>query len=259
MSLIEGRVSGICFILIMILSVAYAISAGKKGLTKVKAPAGLTAMSDAVAQAVEKGRPIHYAPGGAALVGRDSVQVLAGLTLMGYAANLAAKQGARMVVSLRYPELVPLSQDIVRREYSAEDRLDLYSDDDSVRYLSTQQFAFASGIMGAMHREKVAANFMMGPFTAETLVIAEAGTQIGAVQIGGMSTLGNIPFMIAACDYVLIGEEFFTAAAIVGGDSAQLASIRGQDLLKGLIGLIVVAGIILKAVGSFDLKALLLK
>ncbi len=259
--LYEGRTAGIILIFAAIGSVAYAITRAKAtGKTfAIKAPAGLGAIEEALGRAAEMGKPVHFAPGGRALVGRDSVQVFAGLTLLRYACSKAADLSVKMFCSLRYPELIPLCQDIMREEYVKAGTEHLFKDDENVRYHSTAQMAFASGIMGLMHREKVAANFMLGPFTSETLVIAEAGAQAGAIQIGGMAALGNIPFLIATCDYVLIGEELFTAAAIADGNTPQLASIRGQDLLKLVILGFVGLGIVLKLAGIADLAEIMTK
>ena len=37
--------------------------------------------------------------------------------------------------------------------------------------------------MGIMNRRRVAANLMMGAFWAESLLFAEAGAQVGAIQV----------------------------------------------------------------------------
>ena len=51
-----------------------------------------------------------------------------------------------------------------------------------------------------------------------------------------------MPFFVAACDYTLIGEEFYAASAYLSESPAELGSLKGQDLAKvlafhGLIGL----------------------
>jgi hypothetical protein len=46
---------------------------------------------------------------------------------------------------------------------------------------------------------------------------------------------------VAACDYTLIGEEFFAASAYLSGEPDQLGSLKGQDVGK----MIVAAGIII--------------
>jgi len=89
-------------------------------------------------------------------------------------------------------------------------------------------------------REKPAACFYMGAFFAESLILAETGNSIGAIQIAGTAMPAQLPFFVAACDYTLIGEEFFAASAYLTGSPEELGSLKGQDVGK----LIVAAGLI---------------
>ena len=82
-----------------------------------------------------------------------------------------------------------------------------------VYFLADSQFAYAAGINGYMLREKPAACFYQGKFYAESLLLAETGNSIGAIQIAGTGSSSQIPFFVTACDYTLIGEEFLTASA----------------------------------------------
>ena len=40
------------------------------------------------------------------------------------------------------------------------------------------------------------------------------------------------PFFVTACDYVLIGEEFYAASAYLSGSPEMIGSIKGQDYVK---------------------------
>ena len=79
-----------------------------------------------------------------------------------------------------------------------------------------------------------------GSFFAESLILAEMGNSVGAIQIAGTAQVSQLPFFVAACDYTLIGEEFFAASAYLSGEPEQLGSLKGQDVGK----LIVAAGIL---------------
>jgi len=65
--------------------------------------------------------------------------------------------------------------------------------------------------------------------------LAETGNSIGAIQIAGTGSPSQIPFFVTACDYTLIGEEFFTASAYLSKKPELLGSIKGQDIVKGLV------------------------
>jgi len=59
----------------------------------------------------------------------------------------------------------------------------------------------------------------------------------------------QLPFFVAACDYTLIGEELYTAGAVLSKDPIQLGSLKGQDLGKVVFILIVVLGVLLATFG----------
>ena len=137
--------------------------------------------------------------------------------------------------------MMPVTEEAIRDAYSAAGRPDQFNSDD-VRFLSNQQFAFAASVAGVMWREKVAASFLFGSYFAEAMIFAETGQQLGAIQVAGTPTTTQIPFFIAACDYVIIGDEFYAASAYLSREPTALGSLVGQDVVKGLLLAIVVFG-----------------
>ena len=131
-------------------------------------------------------------------------------------------------------------REIARESYTMEGRPDLFQDD-MVHYLTDDQFAYAAGVNGIMVREKPAACLYMGKFYAESLILAETGNSIGAIQIAGTASQAQIPFFVTACDYTLIGEEFFAASAYLSQKPELLGGLKGQDMLKAFV----TAGILL--------------
>ena len=121
-----------------------------------------------------------------------------------------------------------------------------------VHYLTDDQFAYAAGVNGIMVREKPAACFYLGKFYAESLILAETGNSIGAIQIAGTGSPSQIPFFVTACDYTLIGEEFFTASAYLSDNSELLGSIKGQDIVKGMVMLSMVLTVVLHGMYQFS-------
>jgi hypothetical protein len=101
-----------------------------------------------------------------------------------------------------------------------------------------------------MVREKPAACFYMGTFFAESLILAETGNSIGAIQVAGTAMPAQLPFFVAACDYTLIGEEFFAASAYLSGEPDQLGSLKGQDLGKVIVALGLLVGVLGATVAS---------
>jgi hypothetical protein len=101
-----------------------------------------------------------------------------------------------------------------------------------------------------MYRERVAANFMYGYFYAESLIFAETGQSIGAVQIAGTSALLQIPFFVVTCDYTIIGDEFYAGGAYISREPSQVGSLVGQDIAKMFIVVLVVWGVLLGTIAA---------
>ena len=142
-----------------------------------------------------------------------------------------------------------IEQELVKQAYTRAGRPENYKED-CVYYLSDNQFAYASAVSGIMVREKPAANFLLGNYAAESLIIAEAGASTGAIQIAGTAAISQIPFFIVACDYTLIGEELFAAGAYVSREPLLLGSLKGQDIAKLVIILIMIIAIILGTIAA---------
>jgi hypothetical protein len=87
--------------------------------------------------------------------------------------------------------------------------------------------------------------FLLGAFFAESLILAETGNSVGAIQIAGTARPAQLPFFIAACDFTLIGEELFAASAYLSGAPKQLGSLKGQDVGKAIAMVAILAGVLL--------------
>jgi hypothetical protein len=133
------------------------------------------------------------------------------------------------------------ARETMQASYLAAGRPDAYHEDMSY-YVTDEQFGYVAYLAGYMVRERPAACFYLGAFFAESLILAETGNSIGAIQIAGTAEPAQLPFFVAACDYTLIGEEFFAASAYLSGEPEQLGSLKGQDMGKVLGGLLLVIG-----------------
>ena len=103
-----------------------------------------------------------------------------------------------------------------------------------------------------MFKEQVATNIMIGDFAFDALMYAEAGNQAGAIQVGGTAAITQIPFFVAACDYALIGEEIYAAAAYLTKDPVRIATIVAEDWAKFFVAGLLVLGAVLKTFGGLE-------
>ncbi len=214
--------------------------------------AGLEAVDEAVGRATEMGKKIFYIPGSQDM---DNVQTLAGITILGRVAELAAQYETHLEVPVSRSLVMVTSREVVKEAYIKAGRTDSYNDD-QVKYLTDDQFGYAAAIDGMVVRERPATIFLMGSFYAEALVLAETGNSVGAIQIAGTGQPSQLPFFVAACDYTLIGEELFAASAYLSKEPRQLGSLKGQDVGKGLILVAIAIGIILETLHIWDVSKL---
>jgi hypothetical protein len=189
---------------------------------------GLEAVDDAVGRATEMGRPVLYIPG---IETVSDVGTLAALTILGHVAKRVAVHGTPLEVPVADPIVMTTAQEIVKNAYTEVGQPDAY-DQSKVAYLTYDQFGYTAGVDGIMVRERPEAVFLLGTFYAESLILAETGHAIGAIQIAGTKETSQLPFFVAACDYTLIGEELFAASSYLSREPVMLGSLKGQDLAK---------------------------
>ena len=197
---------------------------------------GLKAVEEAVGRSTEMGRPILYVPG---IQDMDQVETVAGVVVLGHVAKMTARYETSLNVPVARSIVMKAAREACRESYTVEGRPDMFNED-MVHYLTDDQFAYAAGVNGIMVREKPAACLYKGKFYAESLILTESGNSIGAIQISGTASQAQIPFFVTACDYTLIGEEFFAASAYLSQKPELVGGVRGQDMIKlAVIGSII--------------------
>ena len=211
--------------------------------------AGLKAIEEAVGRSTEMGKPVLFVPG---IMDMDQVETVSGLTILGNVSELTAKYETPLNVPVSKAIVMEAARETCKESYLKSGRPDLYFDD-IVHYVTDDQFAYTAGVNGIMLREKPAACFYQGKFYAESLILAETGNSIGAIQIAGTGSPSQIPFFVTACDYTLIGEEFFTASAYLSNDTQLLGSIKGQDIVKLFMMISMIVVFISDALFQFNL------
>jgi len=237
------------FILSLIIGSAifYFIEKAKseKGLF-IRKIAGLEAVDDAVGRATEMGRKIIFIPG---IMDMDSMQTIAGVTILGRVAKLTAEYEAKLEVPVCRSLVMVTCREVVKEAYLNAGRSDAYNDD-MVYYITDDQFGYAAALDGLFLREKPAAVFLQGQFYAEALILAETANSVGAIQIAGTAMPTQLPFFVAACDYTLIGEELFAASAYLSKDPKLLGSLKGQDVGKLIFLLAILIGVVFLTLNS---------
>ena len=206
---------------------------------KVRKIAGLEAVDEAVGRATEMGRSVLFIPG---ITDMNDIQTIAGINILARVAKTAAGYEAKIEVPTSRSLVMATARETVHGAFLEAGRPDAYNKD-LIYYVTDEQFGYVAYVQGMMVREKPAACFYMGSFFAESLILAETGNSIGAIQVAGTAQAAQLPFFVAACDYTLIGEEFFAASAYLSGSPEELGSLKGQDVGKLIVGLGIIIGV----------------
>ena len=218
----------------------WSAQSGKKPF--VRRIPGIDAIEEAIGRATEMGRPVLYVPG---IQDIDEIQTVQGLIILESVAKMTARYQTPITVPVAYPIPFTIAEEMVRSGYLHAGRPEQY-DPNSVRFVSPEQFAYVAALTGIMLRDKPAAHIFMGSFYAESLLLAETGFSTGAIQVAGTANVHQLPFFVVACDYTLIGEELYAASAYLSGEPRLVGGLKGADLMKVLIILMVLIGSLLE-------------
>jgi len=231
-------------------TILYFIRRGRLGdQFTIRRISGLAAIEEAVGRATEMGKPVLYVTG---ILDVDNIQTLAGLNILGHVAQKTAEYETELTNPYCWAMALSSAQEVVKEAYLKAGKPDLFRGD-ICYYMTQDQFAFAAGASGYMLREKPAAAIYMGAFYAESLLLAEVGAQIGAIQIAGTAMVSQLPFFVSACDYTLIGEELFAASAYLSREPTLLGSLKGQDAGKAFVMASLLIGCLLELMFSYGL------
>ncbi|RME71179.1 MAG: hypothetical protein D6776_10595 [Planctomycetota bacterium] len=211
---------------------------------------GLDAVDEALGRATEMGKPVLFVHG---LNPMDSPSTIAAVNILGEVAKKVARYDSQLLVTCADPIVLAVSQETVKEAYTHAGRPDAYRADD-VFLAASEQFAYVAAVDGIMMRKKPAANFYVGYFYAESLLLAETGAASGAIQIAATDSFTQLPFFVTTCDYTLMGEELYAASAYLSRDPLLLGSLKGQDWGKAVIIVVLLLGTILASfdIGWFD-------
>lgn len=218
------RYLAIGFLTVFAIVSLYGMRRASTSLIPIRRVPGLDAIDEAIGRATEMGRTsLFIIPGGA-----FDAQAFAAFDILGHVARQAAKYDTRILVVNALPEAHAISQEVVRQAFLSEGREDKFTPD-SLQFLSG---GFTAGVLGIYEREKIGANFLFGSFYFESLTLAEAGQRTGAIQVSGTANTHQLPFLVAACDYTLIGEEIYAAGTYLSRNGAQIGSLIAQEVGK---------------------------
>jgi hypothetical protein len=237
-----GRINVMIGVIIAGLLVGSFILYGRRGGKLYMRPiAGLQAVDEAIGRATEMGKPILYSAGRGSITRSATI---ASMNILGTVAQKVAEYNTPLIFPNNDSVVMAVAQDVVYEGYSRAGHPENFNAD-NIFFVTDSQFGYAAAVDGIMLRERPATNLFFGTFEAESLILAETGNSVGAIQIAGTDSSIQMAFFIVACDYVLIGEELFAASGYLSQDPQILGSLKGSDYAKLIIISIMIMGIIL--------------
>ncbi|MEP0828773.1 MAG: hypothetical protein HRF51_09660 [bacterium] len=214
---------------------------GKKRSFFIREIPGLKAVEEAVGRATEMGTPIVFTPGYGGDIQRPTT--IASMNILSNVAEKTALYDCRLIYPTHDPVIMAVAQEVVKEGYIKAGHPDRYNPDD-IFYISSSQFGYAAAVDGIISRTRPASVFLLGTFEAESLIMAETGNTIGAIQIAGTDSTIQLAFFIVACDYTLIGEELFAASGYLTNNQVILSTVKAQDILKLIIAVFIIIAVI---------------
>jgi len=206
---------------------------------------GLDAVDEAIGRATELGKPILFLTGAGDM---SEPSTLAAAVILGRVAKRVASYETDLLVPHRDPIVMAVCQEITKQAYLEAGKPDVFKEDSNF-FITTDQFSYTASVDGLMLRKQPAANFFMGSYFAEALLLTETGASTGAIQIAGTDSDHQLPFFVTTCDYTLIGEELYAASAYLSREPVQVGTLRGQDIGKGIVLGMILLGTLLATAG----------
>jgi hypothetical protein len=123
---------------------------------------------------------------------------------------------------------------------------------EETRFITQQEnLAYIAGVGSIISEEKVSGNVIIGRVGPEYLLVGDIANRRNLSQVVGTTQVETMPLMIASAgsENTLLGEEVFATPAYLNRQPAYLASLRTQDMLRGLIILAVLLGVVAATLG----------
>lgn len=225
-------------------------------LPEMKHMPALDALEEGVGRAAEMGKPVWFGTGMYGLAGQYTVMNICGLNILSKVSELCGKYGVYLQYMSNEPNILPMARDLIEQGYSTGGRPEMY-DDEMGMFTGGGQMNLIRVSYAYVQREKPAAVFMFGALLSECGSTLGFASKVGSMIFAGTPRLYYQAHLVLLCDYQLLGEELYSAGAILSGDPFQLGILEGQDWTKFLTFFVMFLAIISVNLGLFDIMSLL--
>jgi hypothetical protein len=248
--IVEGRTFGLLMAIVAAILALYFFNESQKGkVRQIRRVPGLDALDEAINRSVEMGRPVLASTSYDSLATAHTMAVMSGISLIRYSAVETAKKGIPLLLPIGPPDVLALVDENYREATIEAGAPEMYNPENVV-YLTTQQWAYTSGVMDMIQDYRPGACIFVSRFHAEILHIGLAARRVGSVMIGGTPHWGMSAFFAVTADYTLLGDEIYAAAGYASKDNAMISFLSAQDVMKWIAGALILLGSLLATVGT---------
>jgi len=209
----------------------------------------IRALAPQLKRAAESGEPLHIALGSGELGGTDTASSVAAVQLLEGLVDAAVSYDVPPIVTVGDPTLVPLAQDALRRAYERSQVPEFY-DPAQVRFVAPSSLVYGAGAIPVGSPEKVTANVVVGTFGGEASLLVDFGDQKGTPQTAIVDAVQGIGALYPSTERMAFGEELYAAGAQLTDDKRFATSLIAQDILRGLLVLMIVLGAVVALIGG---------
>lgn len=218
---------------------------------KLRPLPGFDVLKTQIGRAIESGRQMHITLGQANLNGPAGPTSLAALNMMGHLADEGCANDAPPLVTTGEGTVMLAAQEKLYHSFDRTNRPEGYRAR-QVHFVASESdpFAYAAGVSGLIHQDKVTGNVMVGRFGPELMLMAEAAQRQDVTQVIGTDDPTAMALATAVTENTLIGEELFAAAAYMDNTPEQVASLRIQDIVRLLVMVAILVWAVIQFVTS---------
>lgn len=220
----------------------------RKSPARVREIPAFTRLYHALGLSVEDGTRLHVSLGNGNLLDARGGSAFAGLAMLRIIAERTSVSDKPVVASTGDAVLGLLTQDTIQAGFKAAGVDELYVPSMG-RVTGLSPFGYAAGAMHISQNEDISTNIMLGYFSSEVALLAEAADRENATMIGASDNLTGQAVLFATTQDALIGEELFAAGAYLNAGASHTASLTVQDILRWLVIAALLGGAFAKFVG----------
>jgi hypothetical protein len=245
----EGRIIGFAVLIIIVGAIYYylARAAGGNPANLRRLPQ-IDVIDELIARAVEMNREVWFLSGGGQMTNAFVLPgILSTFGICAYVTEQCARYGAKIHHVCRLPIAYNVHFEIMREAYEKAGKPEEFDPLETIIYIPSG--AGRPYVLNESWRRKPASAIMCGAWYHQTIIFCEAIQRAGAMTLGGTDTTHNIPFMVAANNYSMIGEEMYAMSAYLSEYPTLASSLAGQDIGKYIVIILCIIGVILHAAG----------